>query len=267
MLALPSRTSNVYVRSYRSIAGLASLRSSSSFCQLPRTRRTLPTASTPKWPLPAPGHHITTTTNALRNIIERARTMSTETRTRKNAGGTSDSAEPPVPPPGLPDLPPAPSYPCPFLTDEEIMTYLDPLYLKSWTVQASNPGQSKNPAPELVKRFEFSSQPPLHLFLNAVNEIESKENHHCIQETSTTAVTIRVHTHSGLRPASHPEEPRKGRISPGITLRDIRFAYLLEAVADGQKEPRLDVTPEEQPHTAKAVEARRQKTSQEKVVG
>ncbi len=85
--------------------------------------------------------------------------------------------------------------------------------------------------------------------------------HHGTQDVNESSVTIRVHTHSGLRPASQPEEPRKRRVRPGITLRDVRFAYLLEGAADGcgfvQSRGRYGMLPEEQPRSAEAVEARR----------
>ncbi|CDO74956.1 hypothetical protein BN946_scf184945.g28 [Trametes cinnabarina] len=105
-------------------------------------------------------------------------------------------------------------------------------------------------------------------FLEDLKEVTDSENHHAVQDVASSppSVTIRVHTHSGLRPASIPDEPRKGRVQPGITLRDIRFAYLIEdrfakyAVADGQSE-RSRVSSgaleEEQPNSAEALERRR----------
>ncbi|KAI0705793.1 hypothetical protein C8T65DRAFT_652761 [Cerioporus squamosus] len=165
------------------------------------------------------------------------------------------------PPVDFPELPPAPPYPCPFLTDQEIHTYLTPLYRRTWTIQPSKPEQVKKPAPELVKRFTFASVRDVRKFLSRVMRIQASENHHAIQEVDEPSVTIRVHTHSGLRPASHPEEPRKARIRPGITLRDIRLAYLLEGAADKygcvESRSRRGMLPEEQPRSAEALEARR----------
>ena len=83
----------------------------------------------------------------------------------------------PILPNDLPELPPTPPYPCPFLTDEEVKTYLEPLYLHYWTVQPSNPEQSKKPAPELVKSFTFASASALSAFLDGpVQWVESHEN-------------------------------------------------------------------------------------------
>ncbi|KAI9057308.1 hypothetical protein FKP32DRAFT_1598400 [Trametes sanguinea] len=159
----------------------------------------------------------------------------------------------------LPQLPPAPAYPCPFLTDEEIKHYLIPLYERGWTVQPSQ--TAKKPAPELVKRFEFeSNSTSLKGFLEDINDVTEGENHHAALSTGSSppSVTVRVHTHSGLRPASHPDEARKGRVQPGITLRDVRFAYLLEQRhANYSDAVVVEVPEEEQPTSAEALERRR----------
>ncbi len=75
-------------------------------------------------------------------------------------------------------LPDAPPYPCPFITDEEIQTYLAPLYARAWTVQPSNlnPGDKSKAAPELVKLFTFSSTQELDDFLQKVDSITHSEN-------------------------------------------------------------------------------------------
>ncbi|KAL7279140.1 hypothetical protein ACG7TL_006980 [Trametes sanguinea] len=159
----------------------------------------------------------------------------------------------------LPQLPPAPPYPCPFLTDEEIKIYLFPLYERGWTVHPSQ--TAKKPAPELVKRFEFDPHSAaLQSFLDDINSVTEGENHHATLDigSSPPSVTVRVHTHSGLRPALHPEEPRKGRVQPGITLRDVRFAYLLEQHSSKYLDlVVMQVSREEQPKSAEALERRR----------
>lgn len=72
------------------------------------------------------------------------------------------------------------------------------------------------------------------------------------------SVVVKVHTHSGLRPASHPEERRKDRVQPGITHRDIRFAYLLENLPVVQENPTAsDIPAEAQPRTVVSLEERR----------
>ncbi|KAM5530883.1 hypothetical protein V8D89_015468 [Ganoderma adspersum] len=163
-------------------------------------------------------------------------------------------------------LPDAPLYPCPFLTDEEIQTYLAPLYVRCWTVQPSTPRDRNKAAPELVKTFAFSSNQELDQFLQRVDDITRSENHHAVLEESpgVSSIVIRVHTHSGLRPASHPGEKRKERVQPGITFRDVRFAHLVErALRDDVPAHYGELTPADvaaQPRSAEGVEARRYAT-------
>ncbi|TBU50417.1 hypothetical protein BD309DRAFT_945523 [Dichomitus squalens] len=163
----------------------------------------------------------------------------------------------------LPGLPPAPPYPCPFLTDEEITTYLLPLYSRGWTVRPSKTSGGNKPAPELVKAFSFESRSNLDGFMLKVSELTQSENHHpTIDDSSDEATrTIRVHTHSGLRPASHPGERRKDRVQPGITLRDIRYAYLFEDLferCEGARYRELERSDiRAQPTSPEAIEARR----------
>ncbi len=80
-------------------------------------------------------------------------------------------------------------------------------------------------------------------------------------DSDPPSIVIRVHTHSGLRPASHPGERRKDRVQPGITLRDVRFAHLVElALVDGVPAHYRELTPSDiaaQPRSAEGVEARR----------
>lgn len=189
--------------------------------------------------------------------------------------------------PDFPELPPAPSFPCPFITDEEIATYLPPLYARGWTVQPSDPKAAKKPAPELVKRFVFSAHETLEAFLHLdLLDITESENvrddnlthtvslrahsratmqHHAWRDITPDppSMVVRVHTHSGLRPARDAEEPRRARVQPGITLRDVRFAYLLEQrlAARGGTAERAGAEnvpwSEEQPLSAAEVEARR----------
>ena len=100
----------------------------------------------------------------------------------------------------LPDLPSVPPYPCPFLTDEEIKTYLEPLYLRSWTVQPSDPEHSKTPAPELVKSFKFSSESAAREFLeDFVQWVETRENVRTLSPEHV-ASTNTPRAHSTMRP-------------------------------------------------------------------
>ncbi|KAI0649202.1 hypothetical protein C8Q79DRAFT_498317 [Trametes meyenii] len=130
----------------------------------------------------------------------------------------------------LPDLPRAPPYPCPFLTEEETDTYLEPLYARAWVSQDYESSHKSTLTKELAKRFTFPDTQALGRFLQDLKVITDSENHHALQDVSQDppSVIIKVHTHSALRPASYAEEPRRARVQPGITLRDVRFAYLVE---------------------------------------
>ncbi|KAH9850311.1 hypothetical protein C2E23DRAFT_321367 [Lenzites betulinus] len=166
----------------------------------------------------------------------------------------------------LPELPDAPRYPCPFLTDEQIATYLVPLYARVWCVRGSNPDLGK-PAPELVKNFSFLTPEKLDEFRRDVAEVTQSEDHHAVEIidlSSTPTMSIRVHTHSGLRPARDANEPRRARVQPGITLRDVRFAYLVEerfsrylGEESGARRCILNLDLTLHPRTAEAVEERR----------
>lgn len=56
--------------------------------------------------------------------------------------------------------------------------------------------------------------------------------HHAITtvhvENDWNVAHVRVHTHTALRPSDFPDESLEARAHPGITLRDVRFAYALE---------------------------------------
>ena len=76
----------------------------------------------------------------------------------------------------LPELPSAPPYPCPFLTDEDVQTYLLPLYPRGWTVQPSKTGDDNKRAPELVKAFAFENSSQLEEFLRKATDVTNAEN-------------------------------------------------------------------------------------------
>ncbi|KAJ8495970.1 hypothetical protein ONZ51_g1402 [Trametes cubensis] len=114
----------------------------------------------------------------------------------------------------------------------------------------------------------FSSNASLESFKRDYEQVTTSENHHAVREYADMppSVTIKVHTHQALRPAAYPDEPRPRRKLPGITLRDVRVAYLLEGhfaryVRSGGEEELASLRPstsvEDQPNTAEAIEARR----------
>ena len=103
-------------------------------------------------------------------------------------------------------LPDAPPYPCPFLTDEEIHTYLTTLYARCWTVQPSISAEKPKAAPELVKTFSFSSSQALDDFLRRIEDITRSEN------VSLTSFPL-LHRPRNTHCTSPPLAPRRpGRV-------------------------------------------------------
>ncbi|KZT73564.1 hypothetical protein DAEQUDRAFT_662081 [Daedalea quercina L-15889] len=137
----------------------------------------------------------------------------------------------------LPSLPEAPKYPCPYLTEQEIAMYLQPLYEQGWFIGSSEfmkdkrLGREVEYAPQLVKIFRFSPTHPEHreallAFMESVSQMQTAENHHCNVLVDGESVQIRTHTHSARPlPNTNEENPRE---RPGITLRDVRLAILVE---------------------------------------
>ncbi|KAI0951335.1 hypothetical protein AcW1_008402 [Taiwanofungus camphoratus] len=139
--------------------------------------------------------------------------------------------------PPLPALPAAPRYPCPYLTDEEISQYLMPLYCRAWFVGSSEWLRDYNQAPnrsspELVKTFHFHEHEHAVKFVDQVEVIHSSENHHSTISLSDREAHIRIHTHEA-RPPKDPNTEKLPKKLPGITLRDVRLAILLEHVFQG----------------------------------
>ncbi|KAF8520388.1 hypothetical protein BU17DRAFT_88977 [Hysterangium stoloniferum] len=152
----------------------------------------------------------------------------------------------------LPDLPPTPRYPCPFVTASDIEKYLSPhLYAAGWGISSLRPSDQKitPPVTQLSKRVLFPNSDIAEIFMKDVNTtIVDRENHHPTWEvkdsddSSEHIVTIHVHTHSALAPAdnqSHNDAEVFPRKRPGITLRDIRFALLYEELLRDYTRQRL----------------------------
>ncbi|EED85975.1 predicted protein [Postia placenta Mad-698-R] len=146
--------------------------------------------------------------------------------------------------PPLPELPDKPKYPCPYLTDAEITTYLVPLYKRGWTVQSSNKAARQghpSVAPALVKRFIFLKE-------RGYANLQFTEDIERFQKDEDV---------SGV--------PHPPKVRPGITLRDVRLAILAERAFEahlvrGKGDPRAmraDTRPAMCPLTMQDVEERR----------
>ncbi|KZT58857.1 hypothetical protein CALCODRAFT_481963, partial [Calocera cornea HHB12733] len=160
----------------------------------------------------------------------------------------------------LPDTPtrPAPG-PAPLLTQSQLDTYLRPLYARGWHVAYVRKMASKlaptevsngpGAAPEkekgvyahaLLRKFKFKSGADAISFAAKLLEITQEENHHPVLAVFSKSVYVRLHTHQAL---NFDDPPQKAQ---GITLHDVRFAYLLHALSSPKPEPVEDVPGEEQ---------------------
>jgi len=80
----------------------------------------------------------------------------------------------------LPEKPEKPPYPCPHLSDEEVETYLFPLYERGWGVYTKRPLRtdkgSTTPSLMLAKDISFVWHFPLVDFLTTLNVLVKQEN-------------------------------------------------------------------------------------------
>ncbi|KAH9930054.1 uncharacterized protein B0H18DRAFT_995014 [Fomitopsis serialis] len=121
----------------------------------------------------------------------------------------------------LPPLPDAPNYPCPYLTKEEIVQYLSPLYQQGWFI-----GSSEFTADKRLPRGDDVARSSGVGFAESVGSVQTAEDHHCTMLVDDESIHIRTHTHSARPlPTTRDAKPSK---SPGITLRDVRLAILIE---------------------------------------
>ncbi|KAI5123885.1 hypothetical protein M0805_005702 [Coniferiporia weirii] len=164
---------------------------------------------------------------------------------------------------------PVRGWPTPLVTQENVDMYFPALYARGWFVEyisqdkvaTAEDGSSFNVPTRTAAlgvnlRFRLltggeagSAEKALEAM---VAELEERENHHVrkrLSESSPTCYTIVTHTHSAVlpispNPATANAEPAptdskttsksgrkvKGTRMPGITLRDVRFALLLDAM-------------------------------------
>ncbi|KDQ27546.1 hypothetical protein PLEOSDRAFT_158572 [Pleurotus ostreatus PC15] len=118
-------------------------------------------------------------------------------------------------------------WPTPWITAEDFERYMGVLYNNGWGIHFSSayskPSKShpSRVVPELFKMYHFDRDEFAAKFVEDLKELMSEENHHCVLRVANTQVTIYTHTHSA-RPALGSKN------APGITLRDVRFAMLVD---------------------------------------
>ncbi|KAF4598066.1 hypothetical protein EYR38_006460 [Pleurotus pulmonarius] len=140
--------------------------------------------------------------------------------------GSTDAPSRQNPPPTLlPD--PVSGWPTPWITAEDIERYMCVLNENGWDIRFSaahsKPTKShpSRVVPELFKTYHFANVEFAAKFAEDVKELMTEENHHCVLHVADTQLTIYTHTHSA-RPALGSKN------APGITLRDVRFAMLVD---------------------------------------
>ncbi|GBE90144.1 hypothetical protein SCP_1801680 [Sparassis crispa] len=142
--------------------------------------------------------------------------------------------------PDVPPLPPRPPYPCPFLTQEDITTYLVPLYHHGWIIGNAEvladdcfdiTNSTNVYVPQLGKLFEgFVKEDSAVAFAKALKDLQNREKHHADVCRTSNTVQVLMHTHTALPPprAADDAVPDMERVCPGLTLRDVHLAIGIE---------------------------------------
>ncbi|KAG7446631.1 uncharacterized protein BT62DRAFT_932072 [Guyanagaster necrorhizus] len=141
------------------------------------------------------------------------------------------------------DLPPllATTAPAAWLSEDELRQYIPPLIRVGWCLRWS----TKLKSCRLSSEFPVAGYKTAMRFMNDVSEIADEENHHPEQISfANKRLSISVQTHSALSPPISPLGQDAGEPVlykyPGVTLRDVRFAMLVQRqyMENYQPEPR-----------------------------
>jgi len=144
-------------------------------------------------------------------------------------------------------LPEAPDWPCPLLTLLELETYIPMLYSRKWGISLNDAAIER-----LSCKFRFKKYGLMMDFVQSIGRIAEEEKvcltvmlisksgiltyglrcfqHHPEVTFDARSVFVHVYTHSACIPSRDGEGEEK---ASGITLRDIRFAVLLERIFEG----------------------------------
>ncbi|PBK95439.1 hypothetical protein ARMGADRAFT_1164015 [Armillaria gallica] len=126
------------------------------------------------------------------------------------------------------DLPPSlpTTTPTHWLSEDELQQYIPPLMRVGWCLRWS----TKLKSCELSSEFPIAGYKTAMRFMNDISTIADEENHHPERVGfASKRLSISVQTHSALSPpVSLPEGAAVPYKYPGITLRDVRFAMLVQ---------------------------------------
>ncbi|KAF8894324.1 hypothetical protein CPB84DRAFT_1782794 [Gymnopilus junonius] len=160
---------------------------------------------------------------------------------RAHSNASKNQSNPPERALGLPNLelpPPIPhiSRTTALLTKPEAVNYLYPLYCRGWVIKSMVPNDGFNDpdrkSPFLVGKFTVKGPKSARQLLRDLLSIEDQEKQHVSFELwsgKRPVITVTTQTHSARK---SPELEAVNSTEPGITLRDIRFAVLLEKVVE-----------------------------------
>ncbi|KIM45526.1 hypothetical protein M413DRAFT_442196 [Hebeloma cylindrosporum] len=121
----------------------------------------------------------------------------------------------------------------PLITETEVRRYIYPLHHRGWTVQRMKHKdgfhESGQESPFLVGQWTFKGPVSARKFLKELLRIEDLEKHHAsfnLWPGKRPVFTVMTQTHSARK---HPIAVPDNSTEPGITLRDVRLAVLLES--------------------------------------
>ncbi|PSR75270.1 hypothetical protein PHLCEN_2v9236 [Hermanssonia centrifuga] len=125
----------------------------------------------------------------------------------------------------LPDSPRRPKWPAPWLTDEQMKSFLLPLFARGWRI-SPDPDSSElqvelgsvESVVRLKTRYRFAQSYHAIAFVKECLEIMEKLHHHARLTIDNSIITLATHTHSAYVEDREVE-------NPGITLHDVRLAY------------------------------------------
>ncbi|SJK97078.1 uncharacterized protein ARMOST_00328 [Armillaria ostoyae] len=116
-----------------------------------------------------------------------------------------------------------------WLSEDELQQYIPPLMRVGWCIRWS----TKLKSCELSSEFPIAGYKTAMRFMNDISSIADEENHHPERVGfASKRLNISVQTHSALSPPiSLPEGAAGDPVLykyPGVTLRDVRFAMLVQ---------------------------------------
>ncbi|PSS37545.1 hypothetical protein PHLCEN_2v621 [Hermanssonia centrifuga] len=129
----------------------------------------------------------------------------------------------------LPDIPPLPGRPTPWLSDGEVTVYLRPLYLRGWNL-VRVPREKTNSFVALEGKFYFKTDDDATEFVSEARSLMVKLSDEGTLALTASEISYRTHTTFAIPPVSSD----KGTpfVAPGVTLHDIRIALMIQQIRE-----------------------------------